>query len=67
MSEFQAKYDGKLLSPKDVGVRLGISVTRVLQLTAKKALPAARTLHGRRVYYRDDVDEFDARRAQRGR
>ena len=53
----------RLLAPGDVGRRLGLSSSRVVQLDREGVLPALRDASGRRFYEADAVEEFAAQRA----
>jgi DNA-binding transcriptional MerR regulator len=48
----------RLLAPRDVGRRLSLSVSRVIQLDREGTLPALRDSAGRRFYDADAVDRF---------
>jgi len=48
----------RLLAPRDVGRRLNLSVSRVIQLDREGTLPALRDNAGRRFYDADDVERF---------
>jgi DNA-binding transcriptional MerR regulator len=56
----------KLLAPRDVGRRLGVSVSRVIQLDREGALPARRDSAGRRFYDADEVERFAVARESQG-
>jgi DNA-binding transcriptional MerR regulator len=56
----------RLLAPRDVGRRLGLSVSRVIQLDREGTLRARRDSAGRRFYDADEVERFAvARESQR--
>ncbi len=55
----------KLLAPRDVGRRLNLSVSRVIQLDREGALPAMRDSAGRRFYDADEVERFAVARESR--
>ena len=48
----------KLLAPRDVGRRLSLSVSRVIQLDREGTLRALRDSAGRRFYEADAVERF---------
>jgi DNA-binding transcriptional MerR regulator len=60
----------RLLAPRDVGRRLNLSVSRVIQLDREGILPALRDSAGRRFYDADEVERFavarESRAARRG-
>ena len=56
----------KLLAPRDVGRRLGVSVSRVIQLDREGTLRAMRDSAGRRFYDADDVERFAVARESQG-
>lgn len=47
-----------LLAPRDVGRRLRLSTSRVIQLDREGVLPAMRDSAGRRLYDADLVEQF---------
>lgn len=54
-----------LLSPRDVGRRLNLSTSRVVQLDREGVLLAIRDSAGRRFYDAETVEHFAAARRQR--
>ncbi len=54
-----------LLSPRDVGRRLHLSSSRVIQLDREGLLPAMRDSSGRRLYDADVVERFALEREAR--
>jgi hypothetical protein len=48
----------RLLAPRDVGRRLHLSTSRVIQLDREGRLRALRDSAGRRFYLVDDVERF---------
>ena len=54
-----------LLSPRDVGRRLNLSTSRVVQLDREGILRALRDSAGRRFYDLDAVEHFAAERDRR--
>jgi hypothetical protein len=48
----------KLLAPRDVGRRLNVSASRVIQLDREGALRAMRDSAGRRFYDAEEVERF---------
>jgi DNA-binding transcriptional MerR regulator len=58
----------RLLAPRDVGRRLNLSVSRIIQLDREGTLPAMRDSAGRRFYDADEVERFAvARESQMSR
>jgi DNA-binding transcriptional MerR regulator len=55
----------RLLAPRDVGRRLNLSVSRVIQLDREGALPALRDSAGRRFYDAEEVERFAIARESR--
>jgi DNA-binding transcriptional MerR regulator len=55
----------RLLAPRDVGRRLNLSVSRVIQLDREGTLPAMRDSAGRRFYDADEVERFAVARESR--
>jgi DNA-binding transcriptional MerR regulator len=55
-----------LLAPRDVGRRLGLSTSRVIQLDREGVLRAIRDSAGRRLYDEETVERF-ARERERAR
>jgi DNA-binding transcriptional MerR regulator len=55
----------RLLAPRDVGRRLNLSVSRVIQLDREGALPALRDSAGRRFYDAEEVERFAVARESR--
>jgi Helix-turn-helix domain len=59
----------RLLTPRDVGRRLRLSASRVIQLNREGLLPALRDSGGRRLFDAEIVEEFarqrEARKAHR--
>jgi DNA-binding transcriptional MerR regulator len=56
----------RLLAPRDVGRRLSLSVSRVIQLDREGTLPALRDSAGRRFYDADAVERFAVARESQG-
>lgn len=56
-----------LLAPKDAAARLGISVSRLVQLDRERILVALRDSGNRRIYSSDAVERFAAERHARQR
>lgn len=54
-----------LLAPRDVGRRLGLSTSRVVQLDREGILPALRDSANRRLYDADIVERFALAREER--
>lgn len=54
-----------LLAPRDVGKRLKLSTSRVIQLDREGVLRAIRDSAGRRFYDSETVEQFAAEREQR--
>ena len=54
-----------LLAPRDVGRRLGVSTSRVIQLDREHVLCAMRDSAGRRLYDPDLVERFAMEREAR--
>jgi DNA-binding transcriptional MerR regulator len=54
-----------LLAPRDVGRRLGLSTSRVIQLNREGVLRAFRDSSGRRLYDADVVERFAVEREAR--
>ena len=54
-----------LLAPRDVGRRLRLSTSRVIQLDREGILPAMRDSAGRRLYDADAVETFALQREAR--
>ena len=54
-----------LLAPGTVARRLGLSVSRVVQLDREGILPAMRDSSGRRIYTEETVERFARDREQR--
>ena len=54
-----------LLAPRDVGRRLGVSTSRVIQLDREGVLRALRDSAGRRLYDPDTVERFAVEREAR--
>jgi DNA-binding transcriptional MerR regulator len=54
-----------LLAPRDVGRRLNISTSRVIQLDREGVLEALRDSSGRRFYDAEAVEQFALKREQR--
>ena len=54
-----------LLAPRDVGRRLKLSTSRVIQLDREGALPALRDSSGRRIYLAETVERFAREREER--
>ena len=52
-----------LMSPGDVARRLGLSVSRIVQLDRQGVLPALRDSAGRRLYDASAVERYAAQRA----
>jgi DNA-binding transcriptional MerR regulator len=57
----------KLLAPRDVGRRLNLSTSRVIQLDREGTLRAMRDSAGRRFYDADDVERFTFARERQER
>jgi DNA-binding transcriptional MerR regulator len=57
----------RLLAPRDVGRRLNLSVSRVIQLDRERTLPALRDSAGRRFYDADEVERFAVARESQPR
>jgi len=57
----------RLLAPRDVGRRLHLSTSRVIQLDREGRLRALRDSAGRRFYLVDDVERFAAERERLAR
>ena len=57
----------KLLAPRDVGRRLNLSASRVIQLDREGALRALRDSAGRRFYDAEDVERFAVARERQQR
>jgi DNA-binding transcriptional MerR regulator len=56
----------RLLAPRDVGRRLSLSVSRVIQLDREGTLRALRDSAGRRFYDADEVERFIVARESQG-
>lgn len=54
-----------LLAPRDVGRRLRLSTSRVIQLDREGVLPAMRDSAGRRLYDAELVEQFALERERR--
>jgi DNA-binding transcriptional MerR regulator len=54
-----------LLAPRDVGRRLGLSTSRVIQLDREGVLRAMRDSAGRRLYEPETVERFAREREAR--
>jgi DNA-binding transcriptional MerR regulator len=54
-----------LLAPRDVGRRLNLSTSRVIQLDREGILPAFRDSSGRRLYHAEAVEQFARERDER--
>lgn len=54
-----------LLAPRDVGRRLNLSTSRVIQLDREGVLPALRDSSGRRFYNAESVEYFARDREER--
>lgn len=54
-----------LLAPRDVGRRLRLSTSRVIQLDREGVLPAMRDSAGRRLYDAEAVERFAREREAR--
>jgi excisionase family DNA binding protein len=59
--------DDLLLTPCDAGRILGLTPEAVRALNNKGRLPALKTVGGRRLFRRSDVERLAAERAQSGR
>lgn len=57
----------RLLAPRDVGRRLNLSASRVIQLDREGRLRALRDSAGRRFYDAEEVERFAASREREGR
>ena len=56
----------RLLAPRDVGRRLSVSVSRVIQLDREGTLRTLRDSAGRRFYDADAVERFAVARESKG-
>jgi DNA-binding transcriptional MerR regulator len=54
-----------LLAPRDVGRRLNLSTSRIIQLDREGILHALRDSSGRRLYDADVVEQFAREREER--
>jgi excisionase family DNA binding protein len=59
--------DDMLLTPSEAGRILGLTPDAVRALANKGRLPALKTLGGRRLFLRSDVDELARARAGAGK
>lgn len=55
----------QLLTPAEAAQRLGVGSARVRQLADARQLPAMRTLSGRRLFRREDVERLARQRETR--
>jgi excisionase family DNA binding protein len=61
-----ASWNEDLLTPSDAARVLGLSADSVRVLSDNGRLPAMRTVSGRRLFRRGDVDRLALQRAQNG-